>query len=49
MCVCVCVYAGEAVPRDAFGHAKLDSVNVGKYYGDKLGALMGAEKVLCLS
>jgi pyrophosphate--fructose-6-phosphate 1-phosphotransferase len=35
------------VPRDAFGHAKLDSVNVGKYYGDKLGALMGAEKVLC--
>lgn len=37
---------GKTVPRDAFGHAKLDSVNVGKYYGDKLGALMGAEKVL---
>lgn len=37
---------GETVPRDAFGHAKLDSVNVGKYYGDKLGAMIGAEKVL---
>jgi len=37
---------GETVPRDAFGHAKLDSVNVGKYYGDKLGAMMGAEKVM---
>jgi len=37
---------GETVPRDAFGHAKLDSVNVGKYYGDKLGALVGAEKVM---
>jgi pyrophosphate--fructose-6-phosphate 1-phosphotransferase len=37
---------GETVPRDAFGHAKLDSVNVGKYYGDKLGALIGAEKVM---
>jgi diphosphate-dependent phosphofructokinase len=37
---------GKTVPRDAFGHAKLDSVNVGKYYGDKLGALIGAEKVL---
>jgi len=37
---------GKTVPRDAFGHAKLDSVNVGKYYGDKLGAMMGAEKVL---
>ena len=32
---------GKTVPRDAFGHAKLDSVNVGKYYGDKLGALIG--------
>jgi len=28
------------------GHAKLDSVNVGKYYGKKLGVMMGAEKVL---
>ena len=38
--------AGEAVPRDAFGHPKLDAVNPGKWYADKLKELLGAEKVL---
>ena len=38
--------AGESVPRDAFGHVKLDAVNPGKWFGEKFAELIGAEKVL---
>ncbi len=38
--------AGEAVPRDAFGHVKLDAVNPGKWFGEQFAAKLGAEKVL---
>lgn len=37
---------GEAVPRDAFGHAKLDTVNVGKWFSQQFSKLVGAEKTL---
>jgi pyrophosphate--fructose-6-phosphate 1-phosphotransferase len=38
--------AGEDVPRDAFGHAKLDAVNPGQWYADRFKKALGAEKVL---
>lgn len=38
--------AGEVVPRDAFGHAKLDAVNPGSWFGKQFAELLGAEKVL---
>ncbi len=37
---------GEQVPRDAFGHVKLDAVNVGQYFGKQFASMIGAEKVL---
>ena len=37
---------GEEVPRDAFGHVKLDAVNPGKYFAEEFAAKIGAEKVL---
>jgi diphosphate-dependent phosphofructokinase len=37
---------GETVPRDAFGHVKLDAVNPGKYFADRIAKKIGAEKVL---
>lgn len=37
---------GQEVPRDAFGHVKLDAVNPGKYFGDAFAKMMGAEKTL---
>ena len=37
---------GEEVPRDAFGHAKLDAVNVGKWFQNQFAKSLGAEKVL---
>jgi diphosphate-dependent phosphofructokinase len=37
---------GETVPRDAFGHVKLDAVNPGQYFAKQFAAKMGAEKVL---
>ena len=37
---------GEEVPRDAFGHVKLDKVNPGAYFAKNLAALIGAEKTL---
>ncbi|MBI5693223.1 MAG: pyrophosphate--fructose-6-phosphate 1-phosphotransferase [Verrucomicrobia bacterium] len=37
---------GQEVPRDAFGHVKLDAVNPGKWFGDQFAKMMGAEKVL---
>ncbi|WP_271078554.1 pyrophosphate--fructose-6-phosphate 1-phosphotransferase [Aurantiacibacter sp. MUD61] len=38
--------AGEEVPRDAFGHVKLDKVNPGQWFATKLAEAVGAEKVL---
>jgi len=37
---------GEEVPRDAFGHYKLDAVNVGQWFSKQFGKLLGAEKTL---
>lgn len=37
---------GEEVPRDAFGHVKLDQVNPGKWFGKQFAERIGAEKVL---
>ncbi len=37
---------GEAVQRDAFGHPKLDKVNVGAWFGKQFAAMLGAEKTL---
>ncbi|MGE4490376.1 MAG: pyrophosphate--fructose-6-phosphate 1-phosphotransferase [Kiritimatiellales bacterium] len=38
--------AGETVPRDAFGHIKLDAVNPGAWFGKQFAKLLNAEKVL---
>lgn len=37
---------GQEVPRDAFGHVKLDAVNPGKWFGEQFAQMLGAEKVL---
>lgn len=37
---------GTKVPRDAFGHVRLDEINVGKWFGEQLKKSLGAEKVL---
>lgn len=37
---------GEAPPRDAFGHVRLDAVNPGKWFGDRFAKMIGAGKVL---
>ena len=37
---------GQDVPRDAFGHIKLDAVNPGKWFGEQFAKMIGAEKVL---
>jgi pyrophosphate--fructose-6-phosphate 1-phosphotransferase len=37
---------GQEVPRDAFGHIKLDAVNPGKWFGDQFAKMLGAEKTL---
>lgn len=37
---------GEEVPRDAFGHIKLDAVNPGKWFGEQFAEMIGAEKTL---
>ena len=38
--------AGETVPRDPFGHVKLDKLNPGKWYADKFATRLEAEKVM---
>lgn len=38
--------SGKEIPRDAFGHVKLDAVNVGKYFGEQFAEAIGAEKTL---
>lgn len=37
---------GETVPTDAFGHYKLDSVNVGQWFSKQFAKELGAEKAL---
>ena len=37
---------GETVPKDAFGHYKLDAVNVGQWFSKQFAKLIGAEKTL---
>ena len=37
---------GQEVPRDAFGHVKLDAVNPGAWFGKQFAAMLGAEKTL---
>jgi diphosphate-dependent phosphofructokinase len=37
---------GEEVPKDAFGHYKLDAVNPGKWFGAQFAEMLGAEKTL---
>jgi len=38
--------AGEVLPKDAFGHVKLDAVKPGEWFGKQFAAMIGAEKVL---
>ncbi len=38
--------AGEEVPRDAFGHVKLDLINPGKWFSEQFAPMIGAGKVL---
>ncbi len=38
--------AGEEVPRDAFGHVKLDAVNPGAWFAKQFAAMLDAEKTL---
>lgn len=37
---------GEEIPRDAFGHVKIDKINPGAWFADKFAPMIGAEKVL---
>ena len=37
---------GEEVPKDPFGHVKLDLINPGQWFAKRFGAMVGAEKVL---
>ena len=38
--------AGEDVPRDAFGHVKLDAVNPGAWFAKQFAEKLGAEKTM---
>ncbi|GAA4901961.1 pyrophosphate--fructose-6-phosphate 1-phosphotransferase [Tessaracoccus lubricantis] len=38
--------AGEEVPRDPFGHVRLNDVNPGAWFGDQFAKKLNAEKVL---
>lgn len=37
---------GEEVPRDPFGHVKIDLINPGKWFADQFAPMIGAGKVL---
>jgi diphosphate-dependent phosphofructokinase len=37
---------GEEVPRDAFGHVRLDEINPGQWFAKKFATALNAEKVL---
>jgi len=36
--------SGEHVKRDAFGHVKIDSINVGNWFAKQIGHIIGAER-----
>ncbi|CDN54451.1 Pyrophosphate--fructose-6-phosphate 1-phosphotransferase [Neorhizobium galegae bv. officinalis bv. officinalis str. HAMBI 1141] len=36
--------AGEAIKRDAFGHVKIDTINVGGWFQKQFAALIGADR-----
>ena len=38
--------AGQEVPRDAFGHVKIDLINPGQWFAQQFAPMIGAEKVL---
>ena len=38
--------AGEEVPRDPFGHVKLDTINPGMWFARQFAHRIGAEKVM---
>ena len=38
--------AGQEIPRDPFGHVKLDKINPGKWFGEQFSQLLKAEKVM---
>ncbi|MFT3874946.1 MAG: pyrophosphate--fructose-6-phosphate 1-phosphotransferase [Propioniciclava sp.] len=38
--------AGQEVPRDAFGHIRLDQVNPGAWFGKQFAEMLAADKVL---
>lgn len=38
--------AGADIPRDAFGHIRLDKVNPGAWFGKQFGDMLGADKTL---
>lgn len=38
--------AGEEIPRDAFGHVKLDLINPGQWFAKRFKDVLGAEKVM---
>jgi pyrophosphate--fructose-6-phosphate 1-phosphotransferase len=37
---------GEDIPMDAFGHPRLDKVNVGQWFAKRFGEKLGAEKTM---
>ncbi len=37
---------GQDVPRDAFGHPRLDKINPGAWFADQFAEMLGAEKTL---
>ena len=38
--------AGEQIKRDAFGHVKIDTINVGNWFSKQFAALLGAERAM---
>jgi pyrophosphate--fructose-6-phosphate 1-phosphotransferase len=38
--------SGEAVARDAFGHVKIDTINVGGWFQKQFASLIGAERTM---
>ncbi len=38
--------AGETVKRDAFGHVKIDTINVGNWFSKQFANLLGAERAM---
>ncbi len=37
---------GETIPKDAFGHVKLDEINPGQWFAKQFSGALGAEKTL---